>query len=119
MWGESEGGSSIWAGPSPETLVLDESPLDSAVLGTSSAAHHLEQILTVISSGSFPNPGNRDNLTPGEGRQLRDAMILDAHSRVRRDIFVTKDEKGFIRKGRRGALEKLCSTRIMTPNEVR
>src|SRR5579872_4210076 len=60
-----------------ETLVLDESRLDEAVLGGERAASLLDAILRVIGAGSFPPPGHRDQLTIRERRQLRDAMILE------------------------------------------
>lgn len=117
VWDESEWGRSVWSGPIRETLVLDESRLGDAVLGAEDSADLMENILKVIAGGSFPRTGDRAHLSDGQRRQLRDAMILEAHTRHRRDIFVTKDERGFIRSGRRDDLQRLCSTRIMTPDE--
>jgi hypothetical protein len=74
-------------------------------------------ILAIISDGSYPPSGKRDNLTRGQHHQLRDAMILEAHVREGRDIFVTTDTTGFIKHGRREKLEALCSTQIMTVEE--
>ncbi len=44
-------------------------------------------------------------------------MILEAHTRERRDVLITNDRKDFIRHGRREKLQALCSTRIMTVEE--
>jgi hypothetical protein len=101
----------------PETLVLGEGRLDAAVLGGDESPSRFEAILTVIGGGSFPKASKREQLSPGERRQLRDAIILEAHARDRRDVLVTNDQRGFIRHGRREKLEALCSTRIMTVEE--
>jgi hypothetical protein len=63
--------------------------------------------------------GQRDDPSTGERRQLRDAMILQAHARDGRDILVSDDVKAFGREGddRRRKLEALCGTRIMTVDE--
>ena len=45
-------------------------------------------------------------------------MILQAHVREGRAVFVTTDAKGYINHGRREELEALCSTRIVTPPEI-
>jgi hypothetical protein len=99
-------------------MVIGESRIGEGVVGSSATEPLLERLLEIISGGTFPPPGKRESMTPGQRRQLRDAMILEAHSRESRDIFVTKDERGFIRAGRREALEHLCGTRIMTIDEV-
>lgn len=101
-----------------ETAVLDESRLDEAVWA-GDEEDRFEDVLRVISSGSFPKPGARDALTDPQRNQLRDAMILAAHLRDRRDIFVTIDRKAFIDHGRREALEAAFATKIMTPEEFR
>jgi hypothetical protein len=44
-------------------------------------------------------------------------MILCAHVRQGRDIFVTNDRKGFIDHGRRESLQAAFETRIMTEAE--
>jgi hypothetical protein len=44
-------------------------------------------------------------------------MIFQAHVRERRDIFVTGDERGFIRDGHRERLQARFDTRIMTQDE--
>ena len=104
-------------GTVPETVVLDESCLGQAVLGSDSDHDTFEETLAIISNGSFPKVGQRDNLTPGQRRQLRDAMILLAHIREGRDIFVTNDTRGFIRDGRRERIEERFNTKIMTSAE--
>ena len=99
-----------------ETAVWDESRWDaSAVWGSEASGKTLADILDIITHGGWPrNPNER---TEGHHRQLRDAMILEAHARDGRDIFVTNDKKGFIRAGRRAELESLLETRIMTEQE--
>jgi hypothetical protein len=99
-----------------ETLVLDESPLGVGVLGGDDSQSRMDEILRILSHGSFPPVGKRENLSAGARRQLRDAMILEAHCREGRDVFVTNDGD-FIEHGRRDALEALCETRIMTVAE--
>ena len=100
-----------------EPLVLDESPLGSAVLASDSEAATFERLLQIISDGSFPVAGQRDNLSPGHRRQLRDAMILCSHIRERRVIFITNDRKGFIDGGRRERIEQEFGTKVMTSEE--
>lgn len=120
VWDESPWGVGVW-GPSPivETLVLGESRLGRAALGDDLGATRFERILDVVSDRAFPKPGRRDKLSAGQRRQLRDAMILDAHAREKRDVLVTDDVRGFIGKDgeKRRALEELCRTRIMTVPE--
>jgi len=104
-------------GHSMETAVLGESVLGSCVLGEESDANCLESVLQIISNGSFPGPCYRKQLTDGQRRQLRDAMILCTHVRDRREVFVTDDRKAFINDGRREALQNLLGTRIVTREE--
>jgi hypothetical protein len=118
VWDESEWRRAVGSGPIKETLLLDESRLGGAVLGSDTRADLLDSILTIITNGSFPKRGERDQLSDPQRRQLRDAMILEAHARHQRDIFVTKDERGFIRNGRRAQLEQLRATRILTNDEL-
>ncbi len=94
VWGESRWDTFVWGGDEPV----------------------LEMILDIIGD-PFPPPGQRDDLKEGRLRQLRDAMILEAHVREKRDIFVTTDATGFVKHGRREKLEALCSTLIMTVDE--
>ena len=95
-----------------ETAVWDESEWDRAVFADESSRDRLEAILHIISNGSFPQ--RRDALSEPQRRQLRDAMILEAHVRDGRSIFVTNDHKGFIRHGRRERLESALGTRILS-----
>jgi hypothetical protein len=116
VYGESRYGKALYA-PVRESFVLGESRLGEGALGADDSPLMMESILAVISAGSFPRPGMRDSLGKGQRRQLRDAMILEAHTREGRDVLVTEDAKGFIRGGRREQLEALCRTRIMTVDE--
>ena len=100
-----------------ESAVLGESRWDSAVWGSSESSDRLEAILRIISNGSFPPKGDRANLSLGQRRQLRDAMILETHVRSGRDLFMTNDETGFVNDGRRELLETQYDTRIMTAKE--
>jgi hypothetical protein len=102
-----------------ETLVLDESRLGMAVLGGDDAPSRFEGILSIIGDGSFPPPGQRDELTEPVRRQLRDAMILEAHARDGRDVLISNDKRAFVGKDgqKRARLEGLCSTRIRTVEE--
>jgi hypothetical protein len=88
-----------------EPFVMGESAMGIAALGSRPVADAFERLLQVISNGSFPARGRRLKLSAGERRQLRDAMILSAHIRDGRDIFVTNDRKGFIQGGLRERLE--------------
>ena len=97
-----------------ETAVWDESLWDRAVWGDSRDGDCLERALAIVADGSFPPPSQRASLTDGQRRQLRDAMIFCAHVRAGRHIFVTNDEKGFVRGGRRAQFEGVFATRIMT-----
>jgi hypothetical protein len=118
VWNESRWDEFIWGGSVPETGVYDESRYDSgAVYGSDETASILESILVVIGGGSFPPTDKRATLTAGERHQLRDAMILEAHAREGRDVFLSEDTKAFVNSGRRELLEQLCNTRIMTVDE--
>lgn len=99
----------------PELAVWDESDWDEARWADEPSSARLENILDIISNSAFPKL--RANLTEGQIRQLRDAMILEAHCAAEHDIFVTGDAKGFIKDGRREKLVALLHTRILTPQE--
>jgi hypothetical protein len=120
VWDESRWDEGAWGSDATvqELVVLDETPLDSGLLAGLDDLTRFEAILRVISNGSFPKPGERDAMTVGQLHQLRDAMALEAHARDGRTVFVTRDRKGFIDGGRRETLEGLCSTRIVTPEEL-
>jgi hypothetical protein len=101
----------------PETAVWNEGEYNIGLYPGEEDAKCVESALAIISGRAFPPPGKRDNLSTGERNQLRDAMILCAHARERRDIFVTNDERGFIKEGRRDRLEAALGVRIMTLSE--
>lgn len=98
IWGESRCGEFVWDPEPrsvPKTLVIGESRLGQAALGSDESPLLFEIILRVISNGSFPPPGERDNLSRGHRKQLRDAMGLEAHTREGRDVMVTNDKRAF------------------------
>ena len=95
----------------PETAVWDETPWGVGLYGGTDDKR-LERILDIISSGSFPK--DRSNLTPQQLNQFRDALILYAHVREGRDMFVTDDRRAFVNSDRRKVLESELGTRIMT-----
>src|SRR5688572_28706033 len=68
-----------------ETGVYGESKYGKAKYGSKATHTTMEEILAIISGGSFPQ--NRQNLSPGHLRMFRDAMIFHAHVRERREIF--------------------------------
>lgn len=117
VWGESKWGRAKWGGDLAETLVIGESQIGLSVIGNTGDL--LEVLLKVISNGSFPPQGKRDNLTDSQKRQLRDAMILHTHVREGRDIFVSDDARGFGRSGSdlRKKLVSICHTKIMSSEE--
>jgi hypothetical protein len=119
VYGESKYDSgAIYAKESvPETIVFGESQFGAAVFGGPTTQSILELILKVIGSGSFPPPGRRDQMTPVQRSQLRDAMVLEAHQRDGRDVLVTDDGKAFINHGRREFFETAFTTRIMRVDE--
>jgi hypothetical protein len=119
VWDESRWDEAVWSGPFPELLVIDESPLGRGVLADDQAADLFEATLQIISNGSFPSTERRNTLSAGSRRQLRDAMVFEAHVRRRRHVLVTNDVRGFVNDGRREALERLGRTRILTPAEFR
>src|SRR5262249_4808204 len=100
--------------PLYKPFVLGESRLGFAVLGSDADADIFENLLQIISNGSFPAKNRRSNLSAGE---LRDAMILSTHIRQRREIFVTNDAKGFIQGGCRERLQSEFGAQIMTADE--
>lgn len=100
-----------------ETGVVGESIVGLFVVGSKGEAINFEQLIEIISNGSFPRGEKRKALTEGQRRQVRDAMIFCTHVREKRDIFVTNDRKGFINDGRRELLEQRFATKIHTPEE--
>ncbi len=102
-----------------EGCLLGESLLGQFVLWPPGSGARFEQVLHLMSNGSFPKPGQRDDLTNPQRNQLRDAHHLMTHAHAGGAIFITEDTTGFGRPGSplRHALEALCSTQIMTPDE--
>jgi hypothetical protein len=86
--------------------------------GSKCVGDPFEDVLRVISNGSFPPPNNRKHLSDGQRRQFRDAMILSLHAQHRRDVFVSNDATAFIKEGRRERLQAMLATRICTPEEA-
>ncbi len=99
--------------------MLDESSLGSCVLWPIEERERFERVLRLMSNGSFPKSGQRDGLTDPQRNQLRDAHHLATHAHAGGAIFVTEDMRAFgrPRSSLRHALEALCSTQIMTPDE--
>ena len=100
-----------------ETAVIGESAIGRCLIGSDDDARNFERVLEVISSGSFPARGKLNNLTAGQRRQTRDAMIFCTHVREKRDLFITDDLRGFIKNGHREALENEFDTKIHTRDE--
>jgi hypothetical protein len=103
----------------PETLVFGESRWGEALLGDEADAARYEQLLSMLSNSGFPKPGQREALTGGQKRLQRDAMILAAHVREGRDIFVSNDTKAIGRSGEalRERLLRDFGIRAMTLDE--
>jgi len=98
-----------------ELGVWDESGWDKARWADEASSNALNDILNIISNGSFPK--RRDILTNGQLHQLRDAMILEAHANAKRDVFVTGDIRAFIKNSNREQLQKLLNTQIYSTDE--
>ena len=98
-----------------ELGIVDESEVGNCVVG--GGDDYMESIIQIISNGSFPKSGSRGHLSNGQRRQLRDAMILDAHAREGRSVFITNDRRGFIDGGRREMLQALLNTKILSGEE--
>jgi hypothetical protein len=120
VWGESNWDQAVWAGdrgPILESFVVGESLVGEAMIGGGASEPSLEELLDIIADGGFPAIGKRDQLTKGHRNQLRDAMILQAHSRAARNVLVSDDTQAYVSDGRRERLESLCQTRILTRTE--
>ena len=98
-----------------ETAVYGEARWGEAAWASEVSGATLDEILRIISSGGFPR--SRSNLSEGEIHQFRDALILEAHIRERRDIFVTDDRRAFVRSGKRDELSAKFGVRIMERGE--
>jgi hypothetical protein len=107
----------IYGGPPIyETAFIGESLLGHSMIGGDDAPARFEAILSIISDGSFSKEGQREELSKGQRAQLRDTMILEAHVREGRHIFVSDDRRAFIARDgeKRRRLEALCRTQIRT-----
>ena len=98
-----------------EVAHWDESKWDQAVWGGPDTKQVEETALDIIASGGFPK--NRAALTDKQRRQLRDAMILEAHVRSGADRFVTNDKKGFVSHGKREAFQEQLGVRVLLVSE--
>lgn len=98
-----------------ETGVYGEARYGQAVYASHTSAEVLDKILRVISSGAFPQ--SRADLSDGQVHQFRDALILEAHIREGRDIFVTDDARAFVRHGKREELGASLGVRILKREE--
>jgi hypothetical protein len=105
IWNESEWNACNWS----KTVPVPPEQVDDCAL---------EDIVRIVSSGSL-QLRDPDAMKAGERRQLRDAMIFEAHVREKRDVLVTNDRAGFVGTGDtiRAELERCYSTRIMTVDE--
>jgi len=119
IWNESLWGEFKWGPVIDETAVVGESKIDLCVVGKNSEIDVFETLLKIISNNTFPRNDKREHLTPGERRQLRDAMILTAHIRDKRDLFITNDLKGFVSNGKRDYIQETFKTKIMTREEFK
>lgn len=103
-----------------ETTVWNETPWGMGKWGAHSDDEIFEKILSIISNGGFPKSGHRSCLSKGQTHMVRDAMILAAHIREKRDIFLSNDRRAFVGKGnddKRCNLEKVFGIRVMTLKE--
>lgn len=100
-----------------ETGVVGESIVGMFVPGSREDQTLFDNLLEIISDGSFPRGEKRKSLSRGQKRQVRDAMIFCAHVRESRAMFVTNDLKGFILNGRRERLQQQFGTHIYTAAE--
>ena len=98
-----------------EVAVHGEIRYGEGLYGSDRSGEQLELILKIVSDSSFPK--DRRILSAGHRRQFRDALIFEAHTRNRRDIFVSNDHRAFITRGRRNALQQMFGTQIMTKTE--
>ncbi|WJD61302.1 hypothetical protein [Pseudomonas kurunegalensis] len=102
----------------PESAMFGES-FWGAHFGGVEDAEIFEDVLRIISSGSFPPPEKRENLTPPQVNQLRDALILQAHIRTGNKVFVTGDAKAYVNHGRRSIFEDKYGVTIFSRVEFK
>lgn len=93
-----------------ENAVWGESAWGGALFASSDGS--LEEILRIISNNSFP--AKRENLSDGQRRQLRDAMIFDAHLRTGNALFASCDKRAFLKSPVRDSLELKFNTKIVS-----
>ncbi len=99
----------------PEYAVIGESRFGCARYHGQESSGVLREILDIISNGSFPKKG--DSLSKGYRNMLRDAIILQTHITDKRDIFITNDQRGFIKNDLREKLESKFDIEILTAEE--
>lgn len=102
-------------GETLETFHFGEGAWGNMVFGSVEDAADFEKILQIISSGGHPK--DRTNLTPAQQNQRRDALILQSHIRSGKRIFISNDERGFVRHGKRELLEEAFPIKIFTRAE--
>jgi len=95
--------------------VYGEARYGSARYHSEESSNVLEEILSIISNGSFPK--NRDDLSQGYLHMLRDAIILQTHITDKRDIFITNDRRAFVKNELRKKLEDQFNIEILTKEE--
>ncbi len=66
-----------------ETGVYGEARYGRAVYASQASAQSIDNILKVVSNGSFPS--SRADLSDGQRRQFRDALIFESHVRDHRE----------------------------------
>ena len=99
----------------PEYALFGEARFGRARFHGKESSKILQDILSIISNGSFPQ--DRRNLSQGQRRMLRDAIILQTHVTDKRDIFITNDKRAFIKNGLRQKLENNFNIAILTREE--
>lgn len=112
VWGESSWGDIPWGGKIiRESSLFSENDLHRVSL--------FEELLGILSNRSFPRSGEREHLTKAQVRQMRDALILEAHIAAKRDVFIT-DDNDFI--GENDRVRQLISEKyhctILKPDEA-
>ena len=99
----------------PEYGVYGEARYGCARYHGEKSSKILQDILSIIRNGSFPQ--NRENLSEWYRRMLRDAISLQTHPTDKRYIFITNDERAFIKNELRQKLENKFNIEILTREE--
>ena len=102
---------------SSELCLVNMSSINASRVNSSESSERLNEILRIISDGAYPKSGQAKSR--GERKQLNDALTFEAHLNEKSDIFVTNDQKAFIKFGKREKLQEKFNTKIMTENEFR